>query len=67
MKQSQFNRSQLIAGIALFIVGIALVAAAVLIVLFTDYPAAGAAAIGVPGLGLVATSRLVLVATSRGQ
>jgi hypothetical protein len=59
--------SQSIVGIALFIVGIALVAVAVLMVLFTDYAAAVAAAIGVPGLGLIAASRLVLTESSRGQ
>jgi len=49
----------LIVGLA----GLVLVAAAVLLLLFADLPAAAAAAMGVPGLGLIATSGIV--ATSR--
>lgn len=64
MKRSESNRYLFIIGIALFVIGMALVAAAVLVVLFTDYPAAGAAAIGVPGLVLISgTLGLVLSAT----
>lgn len=57
MKPLQLNMYQPILGVALFIVGIALVVGAVLVVLFTDFTAAGAAVIGVPGLVLIGPSR----------
>ena len=67
MKGLRLNRSKLVLGIALSIVGIGLVALAVLMIPFTDYPPAVAAAIGMPGLGLIAASGLVLTAPSRRQ
>ena len=50
MKSTELNRSR-------FIVGIILVAAAVLMFLFTDYATAGVIAIGVLGLVSSAISR----------
>jgi len=43
--------------IVFLIAGLVLVVAAVLLLLFADLPAAVAAAIGVPGLSLIAISR----------
>jgi uncharacterized membrane protein YraQ (UPF0718 family) len=52
--------------IVFLIAGLVLVIAAVLLLLFADLPPAVAAAMGVPGLSLIATS--TLIATSgRGQ
>jgi|GEM_PF-5093065 len=55
MKAYQLNRSQ-------SVVGIASVGGAVLIVLSADHAGGGAAAIGVPGLGLIAASSVVRTA-----
>ncbi|MFO7742791.1 MAG: hypothetical protein R6X31_10820 [Anaerolineae bacterium] len=61
------KRSRFIVSIAMLIVGIALVAVAVLMVLFGNDSSAVAAPIGVPGLALIAASGLVLTAPSRRQ
>jgi hypothetical protein len=49
-------------GVACLIVGVALVVAAILLLLFADLPAAIAAAMAVPGLGLIATSGIIATA-----
>ena len=49
-------------GMACLIVGIVLVVAAILLLLFADLSPAVAAAMAVPGLGLIATSSIIATA-----
>jgi len=65
MQNSQLNKVRIVLSRGFLIAGLVLVAAAVVIVLFTDLPAAIGAAIGVPGLALIANS--ALTRTSRRQ
>jgi membrane-bound ClpP family serine protease len=59
METNRPEKGRFIVGIVLLVAGLALVVAAVLLVLFAHIGAA-AAAIGVPGIALIATSRLTV-------
>jgi hypothetical protein len=58
VETNQLDRRRRIVGLVFLFAGLTMVAAAVLLLLFADLPPAVAAAIGVPGLGLVSASRL---------